>query len=86
MKNYAKTHELRRRIIKSMADNDLNIAEVARQMHYHRHAIEYHCKCIRRDTGLDPRCLYGLIKLLEVYDIQCEGEGATTNEGASASV
>ena len=86
MKNHAKTHELRRSILKSLADNNLNACAVARELHYHHHAIEYHCRGIQRDTGLNPKCFYDMIKLLKMYKIPCEGEGATANEGASTTV
>ncbi len=75
MKNYTKTHELRRRILKSMADNDLNASKVARVLHYHRNTIEFHCAGILEDTGLNPKCFYDMIKLLQMYDIPCKGEG-----------
>lgn len=54
------------RIIVAMADCDMNPAEVARREYMHRNTVIYHLDKTKRETGLDGRCFYDLIKLLEI--------------------
>ena len=52
-------------IVKTYADNDMNMAETARRSFMHRNAIEYHLGKVKRHTGLDPKRFYDLVKLIE---------------------
>lgn len=53
-------------IIVAMADCDMIPAEVARREYMHRNTVIYHLDKTKRETGLDGRCFYDLIKLLEI--------------------
>ena len=58
-------------IILSMADHNMNKAEVARVLYFSRNGVIYHCDVIKQQTGLDPRKFYDLIKLVDMVK---EGE------------
>lgn len=55
-------------IIEAMCDNDLNLSKVARALFQHRNTIVYHLDKIKKNTGLDPRKFYELVKLKEMAD------------------
>ena len=61
-------------IIKALADNNMNVAEVGKQMFMHRNTVLYHSDKIKEETGLDPRVFYDLIKLLEIVKWERSGE------------
>lgn len=52
-------------IILAMARNDLSASKAARELHRHRNTVIYWIEQMRRDTGLDCRRFYDLVKLLE---------------------
>lgn len=60
--------EQKKQILRVYAENAMNAAEVARKLHYHRNTVDYHLDNIRMSTGLNPRNLYDLIKLLEIVE------------------
>lgn len=72
------TTGLKRQIIESLARNDLNISEVARELHYNRNTIEYHIVNVEKETGLSPIRFYDLIELLKSYPAGNACGGATT--------
>lgn len=51
------------KIILVLADSQMNVSEVARQLYMHRNTIQYHIDKIRKVTGLNPLNLYDLFKL-----------------------
>lgn len=51
-------------IVRSMAENDLNMNAVARQLYYHGNTITGRCNKIMRITGRDPRTFWGLTDLM----------------------
>ena len=53
-------------IILGFAKNDMTIGRTAVDLCYHRQSIEYHLTRIKRETGLDPRKFYDLVKLLDI--------------------
>ena len=57
-------NDVQRELILALADNDLNVSEVARIMHYHRNTIVHHLEKIRKQTGLDPTSFSGMERLL----------------------
>ena len=61
--------EQQKSIIRSMCDNNLSIAAVARELSYHRNAIMYHVEKIKENTGLNPQRFYDLIKLEEIVKL-----------------
>lgn len=59
-------------IIESMANNDMNTASVSRELYFHWNTTAYHLDKIREKTGLDPRCFYDLVKLVEMVNEEDE--------------
>lgn len=57
---------LQAQVIIALADHDLNIAEAARSLHYHRNTLVYHIDMIRDETGKDPNKFYDLSELLPI--------------------
>ena len=55
-------------IILSMAKNDLNVTTTAKELHRHRGTVIYWIEKMKKDTGLDCRKFYDLVKLLEMVD------------------
>lgn len=53
--------------LKELANNNLNVSETARKMHYHRNSIVYHLEKIKEETGLNPVKFYDMIKLLHMF-------------------
>ena len=53
-----------RNVILALVDNNLNVSEVARIMHYHRNTIVYHIETVKKMTGLDPMTFSGMERLL----------------------
>ena len=54
------------KIIRLLAENDMNITAVAREMLFTRGAILHHVAKIEKQTGLAPTKFYDLCKLLEM--------------------
>lgn len=59
-------NDRRREIVLALAEHDLNILAVAREMYFHHNAVRYHCEQIHKKTGLNPRRFYDLVKLVEM--------------------
>ena len=55
---------LDKEIIKGMADHNLNISAVAREIYLHKNTVEYHIKKVQHETGLNARKFYDLAELL----------------------
>lgn len=58
----------KKKIVLLMAECNMNIAETARRAYTHRNNVEYHLGKIKRETGLDPKNFYDLVKLLETIN------------------
>lgn len=58
--------ELDMKIILELANNRMNVCEVARVLFTHRNTVNYHTKKIMRVTGLNPLDFYDLYKLVEM--------------------
>lgn len=56
--------ELDARIVLSMADNNLNMNAVGRELYMHPNTIKYRAVKIKKATGLNPQRFCDLIKLL----------------------
>lgn len=56
--------KLEAEIIVRLADNQLNVAEVARKMFMHRNSIVYHIKKVHRISGMNPLDFHDMCKLL----------------------
>ena len=55
---------LYKQILVLLADNHMNVSEVARILCYHRNTIMYHIGQIKKETGKDPLNLDDLAELL----------------------
>lgn len=51
-------------IILTMAKNDLNATTTAKELHRHRGTVMYWIEKIKKETGLDCRKFYDLVKLV----------------------
>lgn len=56
-----------------LADCNMNAAEAARRMMYHRNTITFRMQSIKKKTGLNPGNFYDLVKLVEM--VGGEGDG-----------
>lgn len=61
-------NDLDRKIIRALADNSMNVSNVARELFMHRNTVVYHIEKIRLVTGLDPLNFWNLIKLVNIVD------------------
>lgn len=57
-----------REIIRKMADYNLTMSQVARDMFMHWNTVVFHCRSIKRITGYDPRNFYGEVQLLKLLE------------------
>ena len=53
-------------VILMLADCNMNAAEAARRMMYHRNTIIFRMQSIKKKTGLNPGNFYDLVKLVEI--------------------
>ena len=64
-------------IINSMAENNMNISKVARELCYHRNSIVYKIDNIKEKTGYDPTNFFDLRSLVDI--IRTENPNDTKN-------
>jgi carbohydrate diacid regulator len=57
--------DVQREVLILFAKYNMNRSETARKGYRHRNTLTYHFDKIEENTGLDPRCFYDLVKLLE---------------------
>lgn len=58
--------EKQKEIIKAYACNKMRLNETGRKLNYHRNTICYHMEKVYKETGLDPRDFFDLVKLLRM--------------------
>ena len=51
------------KIIKTLADCNMNVQKTSNKMNYHRNTIVYHLQKIENETGLNPMNFHDLVKL-----------------------
>lgn len=56
------------KIIELMADYDLSIPKVANMLHFNVSSVRCRVQKIERITGLNPKCFYDLITLIEIIN------------------
>lgn len=56
-----------------LAECNMNAAEAARRMMYHRNTITFRMQSIKKKTGLNPGNFYDLIKLVEMVGGEKDG-------------
>lgn len=52
------------KVLKTLADSNLNITECARKLYMHRNTVVYHVNRIYKETNLNPIKFYDMCKLL----------------------
>lgn len=55
-------------ILRDYMDCNMNMMGVARRRYLGRTAVDYHINVIARNTGLNPRKFYDLVKFKEAID------------------
>lgn len=55
-------------IILTMAKNDLNATTTAKELHRHRGTVMYWIEKLKKETGLDCRKFYDLVKLVGMVE------------------
>ena len=63
------------KVILALADSDMNLSKVARDMFCHRNTALYHVKKIQTETGLDPMKFYDLCKLVQMVKKERKTDG-----------
>lgn len=58
-------NETDKEILIAFAKFNMNVCETARVLVYHRNNIDYHLQRIKEKTGLNPKCFFDLVKLLQ---------------------
>ena len=53
-------------MILTIADCNINLAQVAQKLYVHRNTVSYRIERIRKQTGLDATKFYDLVKLVEL--------------------
>jgi len=53
-------------IILSLADNNMSVNATARNLCYHRNTVQYHIDGVKKETGLNAKQFYDLVKLVEI--------------------
>lgn len=61
-------------IIVAMADFDMKISQISRNLFMHRHTVHYHLDKVKQQTGLDARRFYDLVELLKIAQKALGGE------------
>ena len=56
--------EYERRLLRAIADENMNITRAAKRVYVHRNSAVYHMDKILDRTGLDPRRFRDLVRLL----------------------
>lgn len=64
-------NDLQKAIVIALAENDMSVKRTAENSNYARTTIQYHMQNIKKQTGLNPRSFFDLIKL---YEIATKGE------------
>lgn len=55
---------LQMEIVRTLADNSMNLSATARELYHSRTGLQHHLKRIHERTGLDPMNFYDLHELL----------------------
>ena len=56
-------NELQKSVVIALAENDMSVDRTHTAMHYHRNTLQYHISQIRKQTGLNPRNFFDLVRL-----------------------
>ena len=54
--------------ILAFAENNMNIEKAAKKMYVHRNTIVYRIDKIRKETGLNAKSFYDLVKLVKMVE------------------
>ncbi len=59
-----KLSETGKEVILKFAECDMKISSASRALYMHRNTVDYHLEIARRETGLNPKRFYDLVKLV----------------------
>lgn len=51
-------------LLRAFAEHNMNVTDTANAVYMHRNSLVYRLQVIHRETGLNPRKFYDLVKLL----------------------
>ena len=66
---------LDREIILAFAEHSMGITATAKELYMHINTVVYHLEKIRKNTGLNPRRFYDLVKLVEMAKGDGQNDG-----------
>lgn len=55
-------------IILALADCDMSVARTGQKLYMHQNTVKYHLAKVKKETGLNPKCFYDLVKLLAMIE------------------
>lgn len=67
---YKLTEDQKKEILRAMADCNLSIQAVKQKLFLHRNTVTYRIEQIKKETGLDARKFYDLMKLLDLFEVK----------------
>ena len=67
--------DIDRVVIFAFAENNMSVAETARQSYLCRGSVEYHLHRVHQKTGLNPYKFYDLVELVERTKRPTEAKG-----------
>ena len=57
-----------KKLLKAYAAHDMNVRETGNAVYLHYNSIRYRFRLIQRETGMDARKFWDLVKLLEMEE------------------
>lgn len=66
--------DTQKEIVLAMAEYDMIVSRVARAVHFHRNNVDYQIKRIKELYGLDARCFYDLVELVDMVNHDADKE------------
>lgn len=64
--------DIEKTILNMLAENKLNVSEVARNMPCHRNTVVYHIDKIKQKTGKNPLNVFDLVELIRYMGKGCD--------------
>lgn len=68
MKDFSMLTNANKKIVLAFAENDMKVSKTARSTFYSKNTIDYHLKCVKQKTGLDPFKFYDLVEILTALE------------------
>lgn len=55
-----------KQVILTYAECNMRVSNTSRALYMSRSNVDYHLEKVRLETGLNPKCFYSLIKLVDM--------------------